>query len=148
VYNHPSTQIPAGGPLPVEFLDGDGGYGGNSTMSKYWRTYNKLSGMSHPSPANLWVITDENPFSINDPLFAIAMDIPDANGNPTATHIVSTPASYHDGADSISFADGHSEMHKWIGSTIKITSIPLGAYQAGDSLQDLRWLQARTTATK
>jgi len=54
------------------------------------------------------VITDENPFSINDPVFDMAMGAPDADGNATSTVFVDIPASYHNGAVTISFADGHS----------------------------------------
>ena len=77
------------------------------------------------------------------------MGVPDANGNATATKIIDTPASYHNGACGFSFADGHAEIHRWSGSAIK-NNVNAGAanYAAGDSLQDLQWLQARTTVAK
>ena len=147
VWNHPNQTagIVPGGPLPANFLDG-GGWNG-SGLSKYWRTYNKLGGMIHPAPARLFVITDENPFSIAGLAFSTSMGVPDVNGNATSAYIINTPASYHSGAVTMSFADGHSELHKWLGSTIKITQAK-SLYNAGDSLQDLQWLQARTTAIK
>jgi len=147
VWNHPNPAggIVSGGPLPANFLDGSGWTG--ASLSKYWRTYNKLTGMIHPAPAKLFVITDENPFSINDLGFTVSMGVPEANGQATSTQIIDTPASYHDGAVTLSFADGHTEFHRWLGSTIKITQA-ISAYNAGDSLQDLQWLQARTTAAK
>jgi len=147
VWNHPNQAagIVPGGPLPANFLDGSGWTG--TILSKYWRTYNKLTGMIQPAPAKLFVITDENPFSINDVEITVSMGVPDANGQATSTRITDTPASYHDGAVTISFADGHTEFHRWLGSTIRITQAK-SAYDAGDSLQDLQWLQARTTAAK
>jgi hypothetical protein len=148
VFNHPSKATPAGGPMPVEFLDGDGGYGGVSTYSKYWQTYAKLGNIKNPS--GTWTILDENPFSINDAVFAVAMGIPDAGGNAVSTHFVDTPGSYHNGACGVSFSDGHSEIHKWLGGAVKITAAPTAAYPASDalSLQDLKWLQTRTTVPK
>jgi prepilin-type processing-associated H-X9-DG protein len=142
VWNHPSAQIPSAGALPSGFADGSWT---DTVYSKYWRSFPKLGTIR--SPANIWVIVDENPFSINDAVFAVALGAPDANGNPTATDIVDTPASYHNGACGISFADGHSEIHKWKGSTIQITSAR-SSYPAGDSLGDLNWLQSRTSVQK
>ena len=108
--------------------------------------------MIRPVPSKLFVITDENPFSINDPVFDMAMGTPDADGNATSTIFIDIPGSYHNGAVTISFADGHSEIHKWLGRAVKITAgVPANGINAGAdslSLQDLRWLQARTTATK
>jgi len=77
---------------------------------------------------------------------------PDANGNATSPTLVDVPASYHNGACGIAFADGHSEIHKWMGSAVKITKgqPANGIDCSGDSLSlvDLRWLQARTTELK
>jgi prepilin-type N-terminal cleavage/methylation domain-containing protein/prepilin-type processing-associated H-X9-DG protein len=140
---NPSSGIVPGGPLPAGFLDGGGWTG--SGLSKYWKTYNKLGFIKNPS--RIWVILDESPFSINDAEFSMSMGVPDANGVGTSTSFVDTPASYHNGACGISFADGHSELHKWLGTTLKITQAK-SSYNAGDSLQDLQWLQARTTAIK
>lgn len=68
-------------------------------------------------------------------------------GAASAT-IVDFSASYHGGAGGMSFADGHSEIHKWKGSKIKppVTgnSLPLGI-AAGDSLNDIIWFSDNTT---
>ncbi len=57
-----------------------------------------------PGPAETWVYVDEHPDSINDSGFFNPQ-------NPTAWTDV--PATYHNGACGFSFADGHSEIHKW-----------------------------------
>lgn len=57
------------------------------------------------SPVNMYVLLDEREDSINDGWFA---QNPDARYN-----IVDYPASYHGNAGGFSFADGHSEIHKW-----------------------------------
>ena len=142
VYNdaHPPTIL-RGSALSACYLDGS--YT-DTVRSKWWRTFNKLGNIKNPS--DIWVILDENPYCINDPYFAMQMGQPDANGNPSSTLFIDTPASYHNGACGVAFADGHAEIHKWLGGTIKITVQKYG-YPADDSLQDLRWLQTRTTTT-
>jgi prepilin-type N-terminal cleavage/methylation domain-containing protein/prepilin-type processing-associated H-X9-DG protein len=57
-----------------------------------------------PQPANLFVFLDEHPDSINDGYFVDrAHDL----------EWLDLPASYHNGAASFSFADGHAEAHRW-----------------------------------
>jgi prepilin-type processing-associated H-X9-DG protein len=89
---------------------------------------------------------DENPYTINDPLMAI----------PMVQLIVDWPANYHGGSAGISFADGHSEMHKWVDCFSR--PIPpgvdpnnpnpftVGAITVTGPSTDLEWIQPRTTA--
>jgi prepilin-type N-terminal cleavage/methylation domain-containing protein/prepilin-type processing-associated H-X9-DG protein len=147
VYNHPTPPLFPQGSAPAKaFLDSTSW--SDSTPSLWWQTFGKLGIIRNPS--GTWVILDENPFSINDGVFCVEMGQPDANANATSQTLIDTPGSYHNGACGISFADGHSEIHKWQGSTIKITQPANGGgYPAGsDSLPDLQWLQQRTTMTK
>jgi prepilin-type processing-associated H-X9-DG protein len=105
--------------------------------------------MAVPGTAMIFVFLDEHPDSINDAGFAVQM----ANTGATAT-IVDFPASYHNGAGGFSFADGHAEIHKWIGRTIQPPIINGGAslgngatgQQAGDSASDVAWLQQHCSA--
>ncbi len=60
-----------------------------------------------PNPANLFVFLDEHPDSINDGYFLNNADL------SSFTYWGDLPASYHNGACGFSFADGHSEIHKW-----------------------------------
>ena len=147
VYNNANPpSLPKGSPVSRLFLDGPWD---DAHRSKWWLEYGTLGSMVRPVPSNLFVITEENPCSINDPTFAMIMGAPDANGNAGFTGFISIPGSYHNGGVTISFADGHSEIHKWLGAAVKITAYPGGGFvPANDplSLQDLRWLQARTTA--
>ena len=80
---------------------------GMNTFFTSYRQWLKLSIVSRP--ANFFVVLDEHPDSINDGYFLNAPD----TANPG--HWGDTPASYHNGAGGISFADGHSEIHKWQG---------------------------------
>ena len=113
-----------------------------------WRVYKTLS--SIVNPGKTWVLLDEHPDSVNDPAFAVQMAKPDAK---SSAQIIDVPASYHNGACGFSFSDGHSEVHKWVGSKIKVPvrngspvlALPLGA--SGDSLKDLLWMSENTTVS-
>jgi prepilin-type processing-associated H-X9-DG protein len=143
----PTAGLTKGSPVVAGWLDG--AWNGAS-RSKYWLEFGKLGSMIRPVPSNLFVIAEENPCSINDPAFAMQMGPPDANSTPTSMNFGNVPGSYHNGGVTISFADGHSEIHKWLGAAVKITAYPPGGVFVSPndplSLQDLRWLQARTTA--
>ncbi len=74
----------------------------------YFYCYVRLSDIGTrtpgPSPSDLWLITDENPNSINNASLSWF-------GNGTAWG--DTPGSYHNLGDNFSFCDGHVEYHKW-----------------------------------
>ncbi len=100
------------------------------------------------SPVKTFVFVDEHPDSINDAGFAVQMYVP---GGFFPPKIIDFPASYHNGACGFSFADGHAEIHKWLGGTIKPPArysdnppLPLGI-PAGDSTVDIEWLSGVTT---
>ncbi|MBM3821716.1 MAG: type II secretion system protein [Verrucomicrobia bacterium] len=112
-----------------------------------WLTYAKASQIV--SASKTWVFVDEHPDSINDAAFANACTGSEAMGT---AQIIDMPASYHNGACGFSFADGHSEIHKWIGNTIK----PKVRYASGlalnvparDSWVDVRWMGENTTVRR
>jgi prepilin-type N-terminal cleavage/methylation domain-containing protein/prepilin-type processing-associated H-X9-DG protein len=113
-----------------------------------WRIYDKLSGIV--SPAMTWVVMDEHPDSINDGALAVACTGANAAGS---AQIIDFPANFHNGACGIAFADGHSEIHKWRGSTIKDAPIEYNDYlalnvPAGPSWIDVNWLAQRTTVAR
>ena len=98
-----------------------------------FREFMKSADLTRPGPVNTWVILDEGP-SINDGWFMIDMggyDPPD----PNSRRFGDQPASYHNRSGSFSFADGHSEIHKWRGDK------PF-------TVADVDWTQSKTTAKK
>jgi prepilin-type processing-associated H-X9-DG protein len=106
-----------------------------------YRTYLKVSSFTVPGPAQTWVLLDEHPDSINDGLFGCYM---------TGVRWDDVPASYHNGACGLSFADGHSEIKKWKDSgtlaPIRRTNPSTGTGAAAPN--DVKWLQDRTSALK
>ena len=80
-----------------------------------------------PAPAHIFVFLDEHPDSINDGYFLNQADYTDSSGQQK-TYWLDLPASYHNGAASFSFADGHSEIHRWLYARTKRPAQP-GAAQ-------------------
>lgn len=75
----------------------------------YEKQFKKLTQLTKPGPAMTFVVLDEHPDSIDDSLFVTRI-----GGSPPSAYLANVPASYHyGGGANISFADGHSEIHKW-----------------------------------
>lgn len=141
-WNFPPTGVAPGvAPVTGDFLTGT-----YTTGQKTWRKYAKASDMIKPAPADLWVLMDEHPGSVNDPSMA-AMGWDDASA-AGSERIIDFPASYHNKACGISFADGHAEIKKWRdGRTTPGDSggaITLGVASPGN--EDVHWLGMRTSA--
>jgi hypothetical protein len=122
--------------------------GGRNTFWPAYRQFLKLTEI--PNPANVFVTVDEHPDSINDGYIQILYNV-GVTLLENATRWNDLPASYHCGACGFSFADGHSEMHKWKAS--KATLIPINTSTTGfpvyDTSQDanlymdLQWVAQR-----
>jgi prepilin-type N-terminal cleavage/methylation domain-containing protein/prepilin-type processing-associated H-X9-DG protein len=88
------------------------------------------------NPVNIFVLLDENPATINDGFFLTRLT--DANWTDV-------PATYHNNANGISFADGHAEIKKWKDPAIlgrKVTSVGVTPQDGG---KDWTWLKERAT---
>jgi len=119
--------------------------GQNNFFPRY-RQFLKLS--SAPKPADFFVILDEHPDSINDGYFLNDADV------RTFTHWGDLPASYHNGAGGISFADGHSEVHKWRSSATLIPVRTTGGFpyvdfrSVANGMADAEWITQRTSVLR
>jgi prepilin-type processing-associated H-X9-DG protein len=130
---------PVGSPVGGGWLSGI-----YSDPDPNYRTYGKITQMTKPGPSMTWVIIDENPDTINDPLIAISMN---------ANLLVDLPAKYHNGGAGMSFADGHAEIHKWTDDFAQ--ALPPGTITGQGNIfrpvppsHDTAWLQPRTSARK
>ena len=91
-------------------------------------------------PSSIFVFLDEHPDSINDGYFL---------NQPDSQQWVDLPASYHNGGGSFSFADGHTELHRWsCGSTVRpplpdAAELPISLH--ADELTDLQWVLRHTS---
>ncbi|MEY2429974.1 MAG: hypothetical protein QOJ40_2859 [Verrucomicrobiota bacterium] len=117
---------------PIHDWNSVKGYTGATAL----RVFRKQSDITAPSPSQCWVLIDENPLSINDGWFVC-----DPNDKNTWPDV---PASYHNGAGGLSFADGHAEIKKWRDQTVLHLSAPGSARDPTSN--DLQWLQDRTTS--
>jgi prepilin-type N-terminal cleavage/methylation domain-containing protein/prepilin-type processing-associated H-X9-DG protein len=114
----------------------------NSAWDGNYKKYAKKSSVVMPS--DTFVFIEEAPWSVNDGAFAV--DLGSIGGGE---EIADFPAVYHGGkSTTISFTDGHSEIHRWLGSTIVNCPIGLSVgnggnhapISAGDSVVDVDWL--------
>ena len=111
-----------------------------------WIVYHTLNQYLNPGPSSTFVLLDEREDSINDGYFVV--DMAGYPTTPNAWKIVDFPASYHGGAGGLSFADGHSEIHKWKdGRTTprmnRKVELSLDINSKGN--QDVFWMQERST---
>lgn len=101
--------------------------------------YQKMSGFIRPGPVNTFVFID-NGSNINDGWFQAELAGFDPRDPALQAQVGfwDKPASSHGQSCGISFADGHSESHKWKQwNEFKGVSA---------SAEDVDWLQTRTTA--
>jgi prepilin-type processing-associated H-X9-DG protein len=121
------------------------------SSSPPWRIFVKTSDMLVPPPANLWVVIDENPDSVNDAAFAVKMVQPGMEGSAVWQD---GPGTGHGGACGFAFGDGHSEIKKWKDSrttsgwmlTTYQNPFPYG-YPARNNA-DVLWVMERTTSKR
>jgi prepilin-type N-terminal cleavage/methylation domain-containing protein/prepilin-type processing-associated H-X9-DG protein len=110
--------------------------GGGKPMKEFI----KLSSItSAPGGASqYWVFIDENPYSINDGWFVCSPN--------TRTLWWDIPASYHNKAGGLSFADGHAEIKSWKDSALlNLNHVPSPSVFYDATSGDLAWLAQRTT---
>jgi prepilin-type N-terminal cleavage/methylation domain-containing protein/prepilin-type processing-associated H-X9-DG protein len=81
----------------------DGTQHGNLT-SQGWSTFGKQSDFKKTGPSQIFMLVDENPYSINDACIGISC---------AKQQIVDRPADWHNNGCAFSFCDGHTETHHW-----------------------------------
>jgi len=117
--------------------DGSANPFGNPQGDSPFPPYQKMASIL--SPTMTFVVLDEREDSINDGTFSTDENSP--------LHLRDVPASYHGGAGGFSFADGHSEIHKWTSAWIlqPIQAAPINDYHfpsaTAAGIGDLQWLQ-------
>jgi len=128
----------------------DAGVGaGQKYASIGWTVWAAAKGadLIHPGPANSWLFLDEHPNAIDDELLYI-----DPAYTTGIGFITELPSSLHNYAGTVSFCDGHSEIHKWLNPATSVSVNPvlnvpvIGVYQQVFSINnvDLIWLAQRT----
>ena len=109
---------------------------GSNVLNPGYRQYLKLGDIQNPD--YIFVILEEHPDSIGDGYFY---------NNTEDKEWVHLPASYHNGACNFSFADGHSELHRWrfphTKPPNKPDAAPLPSAVPAGEKQDFNWVAYR-----
>jgi prepilin-type N-terminal cleavage/methylation domain-containing protein/prepilin-type processing-associated H-X9-DG protein len=113
---------------------------GNPFGWTQWYVAKKTTDFHSPGPTDAWVFTDEHPDSVDDALLYTA--------NYPVTKFTELPGNQHGGACGISFADGHSEIHKWTDSLVntyrKVRFTVVQQVPCSISDRDMVWLALHT----
>ncbi len=99
--------------------------------------FKKTTDFVRPGPGNTFVLLDEG-LNINDGWFMTTMAGYDPRDPSQQTGWGDAPGSWHDKACGFSFADGHSEIHKWRRYDQLKNVAP--------SAEDVDWMESKTTA--
>jgi prepilin-type N-terminal cleavage/methylation domain-containing protein/prepilin-type processing-associated H-X9-DG protein len=125
----------------------------SSTVNNTFPTFKQfLKASSIPSPADLFVICDEHPDSINDGFLQTDPHTDISQWNPASWNDL--PATTHAGACGFAFADGHSEIHKFKSTVCTILPVTYTPFQggravpfsndpSGNGAQDALWVAQR-----
>jgi prepilin-type N-terminal cleavage/methylation domain-containing protein/prepilin-type processing-associated H-X9-DG protein len=123
--------------------------GGTKDPTIGWTVYaaTKSANLVSPGAANTWLFLDEHPNAIDDELLYV--NPADTNGFGVFTEL---PSSLHNGAGTVSFCDGHAEIHKWLNAQTKppVVADPsanINLYQRFPCMTynvDLIWLAQKT----
>lgn len=111
VYTCPGDNIPSDNGIRVRSISMNGQVGNPNTKSfndnfaQGWKMYQKENDFT-PDASRIWVFCDEAFWTMNDGWLEMNLQSP---GFPDC------PAAYHGGVNCFGFADGHGEVHKWIG---------------------------------
>lgn len=148
IFKCPADIVPSdAGPRTRSFsmnaFVGDKGDAG--PINGQWQQFLKVNDFRKPTGTTVFL--DEHPDSINDGWFVFCNA-----ADPAERSVWSDlPASYHNGACGFSFADGHSEIKKWLCSSTKravlksTSGLPVSV---GPDTRDIAWVAERTTFLK
>ena len=127
--------------ISMNAMVGDAGQftsSGGNTNNPYYRQYLKSSDFE--STTEIFVFIEEHPDSINDGYFLNRAKSYEWND---------LPASWHNGAANLSFADGHAEPHRWLVGSTKKPAAPDAAELpfriSSTEATDYYWLLERTS---
>jgi len=139
------------------FLGGFDGTDGNVPSGNGYRIYLRTTDLTGPAgpPDKIFVFLDEREDCINWGNFMTDMGGYNPPNPGAYTFQADLPGAYHNRAAGFSFADGHSEIHKWLDGR---TTPPVQFETADDTTTyanyavpydvDVAWLQDHTTRPK
>jgi prepilin-type N-terminal cleavage/methylation domain-containing protein/prepilin-type processing-associated H-X9-DG protein len=114
------------------------------------RTYKKAvkgNDLNNPGPSSVFTFMDENPYtSLNTGTAVFSFD---PGSSSLSEYWRAMPALFHGKAGNVAFADGHSELHKWVDTvTYKKWPPVINVVSTGNiscpASADYEWLDDRT----
>lgn len=114
---------------------------GGSSFFPACRRYDKTTDVVFPKPTDLWMLVDEHPDSINDGFLI--------NNIQDFSSWADLPASYHAGACGFSYADGHSEVKKWLeaSTVVAVKHTQYNGFSAPNS-RDIIWRNQHSSSVR
>jgi len=135
------------------YLGAFGGVDGGLKFASSWKIFTKSSNLGAMPVSKLFVFLDMREDSVDVGNFATKMDgySSDNAPNPLLYSFYDLPGMYHNRASGFSFADGHSEIKKWLDSRTTPPLVKNG--QINDNFiskgnVDIAWLQDHATREK
>jgi prepilin-type N-terminal cleavage/methylation domain-containing protein/prepilin-type processing-associated H-X9-DG protein len=117
---------------------------GISLLSPEYKQHLKTGDFDAPS--NIFVTLDEHPDSINDAMFWNPPNV------SATTEWSDLPASSHNGAGGLAFADGHAEIHMWRDAATKSRGVMRNGWFPGLPLTtgkvDYQWVSQHSTVLR
>lgn len=114
-----------------------------------FRIFSKTTDLTAPGPAKTFIFIDMRPESINWGNFLT--DMTGYPNNPSQYQFGDFPGVFHNQGASISFGDGHVEIHRWVDPRTAPASgslSPLMTAVPSPGNQDIAWLQEHSTSPK
>jgi len=112
--------------------------------SQPFTTFAKTAQFTELPPTQALVYLDEREDSIDDGYYAVDMT------KGAGAILVNFPGSFHNGAGGLTFADGHSEIHRWLDPRTR-PPFKKGQKREFTNMRDnldLQWLQDHATSPK
>jgi prepilin-type N-terminal cleavage/methylation domain-containing protein len=163
VYRCPADNIPSQNGQRIRTYSMQGQVGGTLQYQSYAKTYQKMGDISgFPGPSDLIIFLEECGADLgNSSQMDGWLQVNNAFGATPGTYtgqasFPDVPGAYHKWSCGMSFADGHSEIHKWLDSQLKInvyldmpgfgnTGLTVGN-PTGSTSADWYWFTSRCAA--
>ena len=89
-----------------------------------------------PGPARLWVIMEEDAYSINDAGLSFGM---------VTAEWIDWPGTRHAMSGVVAFADGNVELHKWVNQSTRVIGGSATRKAVSGDQTDYLWVKERTS---
>jgi prepilin-type processing-associated H-X9-DG protein len=111
----------------------------------HFRVFRKTTDIISPGVSQAWLFIDSHEDSIMSGYFFVSLVEP---GSWVPHCWLSLPASRHNGAATLSFADGHAEIKKWLDARTRAPVKRQAYIPVIEENPDAAWLQERTSICK